>query len=574
MNACAFINTATEQQIPVDQAFQLTVNFQNTNSIIAHWNMPNGYLLYQNRIKIKTSPQSSATIGTPFIPPNDTLKQASVNGEAVFENYANAYIPIQSRGYGLLKLLIHYQGCKGENYCYPPVNKLAIINLNTGQIAIKDAPEKHTASIGSDNASHITNILRHKNDFWVILSFFGFGLLLAFTPCVLPMLPILFGIIVGQNPKGHAKHTFILSSLYVLSMAITFAIAGVIAASIGKSLQAFFQNPIIIVGFSLIFVLLALSLFGVFELQLPAFIRDRLFKTNQDQKPGSYWGAVIMGGLSTLIVSPCVTPPLIGALIYIADTGNVTLGGIALFALGLGMGVPFIILALLGTKAIPKAGMWMNTIKPIFGFIMLGIAIWLLGRAFSGPVALFLFGALFIGAAIFGGLFRSSKTPLRHVWRIITLLFFIYGVILIIGAASGNDSLITPLESASHHRVTFIQVKTPQELQTQLNLAKKHHQKVVLDFYADWCTACQEMEATTFTNPMVIEHLKNYRRLQVNLTHNDKGVWAIAKQFKVYAPPSLVFYNSNGELMPSAQIFGKVSATTLLFHLKNQNMEE
>jgi thioredoxin:protein disulfide reductase len=557
-------NTASPQ-LTGDQAFNLTVEFQNGSTLVAHWNMPPGYMLYQKRIQISAAKNSSATIGKPMIPPNDTLKQASVAGNPVFENYANAYIPIKYKGDGVLRLLVRYQGCKGEQYCYPPVTKLVTAYLNSDRITVADAP---AAPMHISKTNKIAHLFSGHNDFWIILSFFGFGLLLTFTPCVLPMLPILFSVIIGQNPKGHAKHTFILSSLYVLSMAITFAIAGIIAAVIGRSLQSILQNPFVIIGFSLFFVALAFSLFGAYEIQLPSWIRDRLFKTNQEQKPGSYWGAIVMGGISTLIVSPCVTPPLIGALIYIANTGNMLLGGFALFALGLGMGAPFILLALLGSKAIPKAGQWMNVTKPIFGIMMLALALWLVGRLLPGTLVLFLFGVLAVGTAIFGGLFRSGKTLWQMIWRVITLILFLYGLMLMIGGAMGNDSFITPLETQSHHSVTFIQVHNMKELDNQLQRAKQHHQKVILDFYADWCTACQEMNTSTFVNPAVIQALKSYRRLQVNLTQNDKARWKIAKKFNVYAPPSFVFYDTNGKRLDAEQIFGKVSARDLLAALR------
>jgi thiol:disulfide interchange protein DsbD len=397
---------------------------------------------------------------------------------------------------------------------------------------------------------------------WVtIASFLGFGLLLAFTPCVFPMIPILSSIIVGQGHKLTTRRAFALSLVYVLAMAFTYTVAGVLAGLFGGNLQAAFQDPWIIGTFAALFAVLSLSMFGFYELQIPLAVQNRLSKMSNRQAGGTYLGVAIMGLLSALIVGPCVAPPLAGALIYIGNTGDPWLGGMALFALSLGMGAPLLLIGTSAGRFLPRSGAWMNTVKAVFGVTLLAVAVWMLERVLPGEVTMILWALLLIVPAIYLGAlepFKVEATGWTKLWKGVGLVMLIYGGILIIGAASGSRDVFQPLRllassgggtgavAANDHALPFRRIKSVTDLDREVAAASDQGRPVMLDFYADWCVSCKEMERFTFSDKDVQLALANATLLQADVTANDEDDKALLTRFDLYGPPSILFYGSDG----------------------------
>ncbi len=412
-----------------------------------------------------------------------------------------------------VKIKIQYQGCAEAGICYPLQKK--IISINT----LKPGFEMTTVTknVSSENSAEkevelseqdaLADFLSKENNFLILITFFGLGLALAFTPCVFPMIPILSGIIAGQGEKVNTHKAFIISVVYVLAMAVTYTIVGVFAGLTGENIQIWFQNPWVLSSFAFIFVLLALSMFGFYELQLPSRLQSKITELSNKQKGGNYIGVIIMGFLSALIVGPCVAPPLMGALIYISQTGDPFLGGIALFFMSLGMGLPLIIVGTSAGKYLPRAGVWMDGVKASFGVMMLGIAIWMLERVLPGIISLWLWALLFI----FSGVYIGALTPIHDNttgWarfrKALGLVMIIYGTVLIIAASSGSTDLMQPLkglssgasEATNKYSTTHLQFKkitSKKQLDQALATAKQNGKNVLLDYYADWCISCIEL---------------------------------------------------------------------------------
>lgn len=497
------------QPLPVDEAFTLSAQ-ANKQNVILHWKVAAGYYLYRDRISLKPSQNINLPAGI--------TKEDDILGKyQVYEDKLILTVPAAT------KLIVNYQGCAASGFCYPPVSKLVSISGGVINITNLDNASASPLSIADAETAQdkATQLLVERNWFLILLGFLGFGLLLAFTPCVLPLLPILSGIIVGQGKNLTTKKAFSLSFAYVLAMAIAYAVAGVIAGMAGSYIQAFLQNAWVLGTFSLIFVLLAFSLFGFYELQLPANWQEKLTNLSNQQKGGTYFGVAAMGALSTLIISPCVTAPLIGALTYIGKTGDAVLGGVALFVMGLGFGVPLLILGTAGGKLLPKAGRWMNIVKAVFGVLMLLMAVWLLARI---PAV---------------DNFIESKFT----------------------AASTTQTL------------SFKRIKSVQDLENELALAKAEHKPVMLDFYAEWCIACKQMARTTFKDPQVHAALSNAVLLQADVTANDKMDQVLEKQFNVIAPPTIIFFDATGNELANKHIIGEMTAKEFLSFLCTKLIE-
>jgi thiol:disulfide interchange protein DsbD len=414
-----------------------------------------------------------------------------------------------------------------------------------------------TQNITADSEQgHAEQILKNKNWVIIIAGFLGFGFLLAFTPCVLPMIPILVSIIVGQGTHITTRRAFSLSLAYVLAMAVTYSVAGIIAGLLGSYVQAYLQNVWVIGAFSLLFVLLALSLLGFYELQMPNKLQRKVLSLSNNQSGGTYIGVAMMGILATLIASPCVTAPLIGVLSYIAKTGDATLGALALFALGLGMGIPLLIIGTLGGKFLPKAGAWLVSIKMIFGFLMLGLAIWLIERIIPAAVSLLLWSLLIFTFSIYLGVFTvKPKNVLAFSVKIISILLLSYSMILAFSIYIGNHNSFNPLQvktlrgSINQPALTFKHVKNRSELSAAMVLAKAEHRPVMLDFYADWCPDCKALDKNTFSDLSVIKLLNNFNLLRGNLTDAKAEDNELAKSFDILGPPRILFFDENGKLM-------------------------
>jgi thiol:disulfide interchange protein DsbD len=436
---------------------------------------------------------------------------------------------------------------------------------------------KSVSSSSSNNSSpadfqseqdRIAHTLASGKGWITVAAFYGFGLLLAFTPCVFPMIPILSGIIVGQGSSMTAKQAFTLSLVYVLAMAITYTIAGILVGLSGENIQVWFQNPWVLSTFAGIFALLSLSMFGFYELQMPNSIQSRLTQLSNKQQGGTLVGAAIMGLLSALIVGPCVTAPLIGALIYIADTGDAFLGGVALFSLSMGMGTPLLVIGTSAGKLLPKAGYWMDATKAVFGVLLLGVGIWLLERILPIEIIMALIGVLLIVSAIYMGAIDAIKQEASgwfRLWKGVGLVMMIYGAMLLIGAASGSKSILQPLKGVTlagtgleqnQHELKFEQIKGMAGLKTVLETAQREKRTLLLDLYADWCISCKEMEAYTFTDAQVQTALNNVILVQADVTQNDEADQQLLKELGLFGPPAILFYTSNGQEQRPYRVVG------------------
>ena len=409
----------------------------------------------------------------------------------------------------------------------------------------------------------------------VLLTFFGFGLLLTFTPCVLPMIPILSSIIVGQGDKVTTGRAFVLSLIYVLAMASTYAVAGVLVGLSGENVQAWFQNPWVLGAFAALFVALSLSMFGFYELQMPAFVQEKLATISNRQRGGTYTGVAVMGLLSALIVGPCVTAPLVGALIYIAQTGDAVMGGAALLSLGLGMGVPLLLVGTSAGKLLPRAGAWMDSVKAVFGVMILGLAIWMLERVLPLAITMALWAVLLIASAIYMGALeplREGVSGWRRLWKALGLVMLLYGSLMLIGAAGGGTSLLYPLKgmigvpgggataTAPAHEIEFRQVKGIEGLERVLAEASAQQRPVMLDFYADWCISCKEMEAFTFSDERVQAALAPAILVQTDVTDNDELDKALLKRFGLFGPPAILFFGDDGVERRNFRVVGFMKA--------------
>ncbi|MEW8344184.1 MAG: protein-disulfide reductase DsbD, partial [Candidatus Thiodiazotropha sp.] len=479
-----------------------------------------------------------------------------------------------------------YQGCAEIGVCYPPISKqftLSLPAISAAQASeIADTTTAAPASPAGEPVSEldqITDTLKGGSTLLIVGAFFLLGLGLSFTPCIFPMIPILSGIIAGQGDKITTQKAFTLSLVYVLAMAITYTVAGILAGLFGGNLQAYFQDPWILSAFALVFVLLALSMFGFYDLQLPSSLQSRLSEASNKQRGGTLGGVAIMGFLSALIVGPCVAPPLAGALIYIGQTGDAMLGGLALFALSMGMGAPLIAIGTSAGKLLPRAGSWMDAVKAVFGVALLGVAIIMLERIIPAELAMLLWGMLFIVSAIYMGALRNLEIEAsgwQKLWKGLGFVFLVYGTLMLVGAASGGKDTLQPLRgiaivggsgAAGHQELAFKRIKSLDDLQREVAFASSQGRPVMLDFYADWCVSCKEMEKYTFSDPQVIDTLSNTHLLQADVTANDDVDQALLQgHFGLPGPPAIIFYGSDGQERRNYRLVGFMPAAEFSQH--------
>lgn len=570
------------QPLTLDEAFQFSAMTKDYQTAVLQWKIAPGYYLYRDHFKIRAINAGKMTLAPPILPQNYLDKKIpSVGTLAVYQG--NIYIiqPIFDSNKSNITLQVSYQGCSKKGFCYPPTSRVVSLNLADNYMTpvqgfVMDLPPTKSQQTNQNNSltnvinpqDKITHLLSSDNLFGIIIGFLIFGILISFTPCVLPMIPILSSIIIGQGKISHSR-SFILSLAYVLGMAITYAIAGIIFGFIGGSVQAAFQKTSVIIVFTIIFVAMALSLFGLYNLELPEKWRTKLANLGNHQKHGTLLGVALMGVFSTLVLSPCVTPPLVGVLAYISQTGNATIGGVALFIMGIGMGLPLLLIGAFGPKLIPHTGQWMVTIKNIMGFLMLAVAIWMLSRIISDTITLLLWGLLLLGCGVSLGALSSTKTRLQLFKKLIALILFIYGIVLIIGSIMGNTNPFQPLSThqcAQPKNITFKVVKSVNNVTDEMS--KNINKPIILDFYADWCVACKEMDDLTFSNPKVQQAMKKYVLLRANVTQNDATDKILEQHFSVVAPPTLLFFNSHHKEIKSARIIGYLDAASFLQRLK------
>lgn len=577
-----------------EEAFEFSAEVKDGEILVARVAITEGYYLYRDKFVFRVLDAADARVAKVVLPPGKAKTDPFMGATEVYQGEAEIQIPIelsrQSTAAETVTLEASFQGCSAiHGICYPPVTQkisLDLPPLGGGQTSTIEADpnpfSEEQVAIPSTPQDKIVQTLFHDQIGVTLTVFFGFGLLLAFTPCVLPMIPILSGIIVGQGAKITPRRSFMLSLMYVLAMALAYTAAGVIAGLVGQNLQATFQQPAILIGASLVFVLLALSMFDLYHLQLPAHLRTRLSNLSQKQAGGTLLGAALMGLFSALIVGPCVVPSLAGALIYIGKSGNAVLGGSALFALSMGMGTPLLVLGTSAGKLLPRVGAWMQSINYFFGVLLLAVAIWLLSRILPQEVTLLLWGALFIICAVYLGALEAlgpDATGWRKLWKGSGLISLVYGILLIVGAASGGSAAwwqplrglsVANLTDKSHTEgLDFRPVKGPEGLQAALQGAGDR--LVMLDFYADWCVDCKRMEATTFSAPAVKSALRNIVLLQADVTAYDSQDKALLRQFSLYGPPSLLFFSPHGAELKKARLVGMASPEEFLKHLQRVN---
>ncbi|BAW79504.1 thiol:disulfide interchange protein [Candidatus Nitrosoglobus terrae] len=580
--------------LKVDEAFIYKTVVTDSHTLMAQVDIVDGYYLYRDKFTFQIINASKTSILAVQLPPGKTTDDPFMGATEIYPGKTTVNIPItlnrQDTDPETVTLKASFQGCSAiHGICYPPATQeisleLPASSVNAGgdsSTAINPiSTTEERADIALPAQDYIAQILFQDQSWLTLVAFFGFGLLLAFTPCVFPMIPILSGIIIGQG-EITTQRSFILSLVYVLAMALTYTVAGIIAGLVGSNLQATFQHPAILIGASIIFVLLALSMFDLYQLQLPAYLQNRLFNLNQKQKGGTLLGTGLMGLFSALIVGPCVAPPLAGALIYIGETGNAFLGGAALFALSMGMGAPLLLIGTSAGKWLPRTGSWMQPVKYFFGVLLLAVAIWLLSRILPHPVIMLLWGALFLISAVYLGaleVIRPNTTGWGKLWKGVGLISLVYGILLIIGAASGSGTEWQPLQGLVATRsannpitetLSFRSVKGLEGLQNALEQNKDR--LIMLDFYADWCVDCKRMEATTFRDPNVISELSNIVLLQTDVTAYDDKDKALLNQFSLYGPPSILFFGLDGTELKGTRLIGITSPQEFLAHLQRVN---
>ncbi|MCD6212596.1 MAG: protein-disulfide reductase DsbD [Sulfurovum sp.] len=503
-------------------------------------------------------------------------------GDKVFEKEIFINIPvkeIESKVQGDYTLEIEVLGCNERGICYQPFVK----SFNFKGVEA-DVFDKISSLTKEGNTAKIADVLSSESSFFVILLFFIFGLLLALTPCVFPMIPILSSIIVSQSGEGKPSvaKAFFTSLVYVVSMALTYTVVGVVAGLLGADIQAAMQNPWVLTVFAAMFVALAYSLFGYYEIGLPASWQSKISKASDDAgQKGGIAGTAIMGLLSALIVGPCVAPPLGGAVLFISHTGDALLGGIALFVMSMGMGMPLLLVGIGAGKFMPKPGGWMTAVSQVFGVMMLGLAIFMLGRILPDMVTMILWSLLFMGSALYMGIFNPSTATqgAKKLFQLLAIVFMLYGASLFVGALSGSSSIIKPFEKFTQVGVAVAGATTasPEDKESHrgysiarlMKEVKASDKPVVVDFGKDSCTACAELEHITFPHPKVQEQLKNFTFIKIDLTDNSDDDKALLKEFELFGTPNIIFFGKDNKYIAEKSLTGFIKPEVFAEHLKS-----
>ena len=571
--------TSSEDEIlDPEVAFRIDTEV-DSSAFVADFVIAEGHYLYQDKMQISVT-SGEVTAGELVLSEAEVKFDPIFNKDlAVYHHTANVRLPVINTTGGDTEATfkVGYQGCSEiSGICYPPQTKTYTVSIPFISDAAASTQGASDGAIAEQD--RIADALKSDSTWITIAAFFLAGVLLAFTPCVFPMIPILSGIILGQGKDITTSKALMLSIVYVLAMALTYTVVGVLVGLSGENIQAIFQNVWVISLFALVFVGLSLSMFGFYELQMPASIQGKLAEISNSQEGGNLIGVAIMGFLSALIVGPCVTAPLIGALIYIADTGDAVLGGLALFSLSMGMGAPLIAIGASAGKLLPRAGAWMDAVKAVFGVLLLGLAIWLLERVAPAALTMGLWGALLVVSGIYMGAIDSltpDTTGWRKLWKGIGVILLVYGLAIFVGLASGNRSVLQPLQGLGVSSGTSVQATSKLPFQNikgldGLNaaLAAAEGKTVMLDFYADWCVSCKEMEAFTFSDSQVQQTLSNTVLLKADVTPNDEQDKALYKHFGIFGPPAIMFFDAEGNELRDHRVVGFVPADQFDAHVR------
>ncbi|MEJ2514936.1 MAG: protein-disulfide reductase DsbD [Gammaproteobacteria bacterium] len=559
--------------LPADEAFRFSAYRDPGGRLALNWDIAPGYYLYRGETRVTLD-------GEPLpaeLPPGKAKYDEFFGDVEVFYDGLSVTVPVP--GSGMAK--VAYQGCAEDGICYPPMTRtvdLAGLGISSAAAAEPGAPGASASAAGqAPEQDRLAALITDGNLLAVAGMFFGLGVLLAFTPCVLPMVPILSGLIIGQGPDVTVRRAFTLSLVFVLAMAITYTVAGVVVAMLGHNLQATFQHPGVIIVFSAIFVALALSMFGFYDLQVPSALQTRLSQASNRQQAGTLAGAGAMGFFSALIVGPCVAAPLAAALIVIGQSGDPFRGGAALFALSMGMGTPLLAFGASAGKLLPKAGPWMDTVKNFFGVLLLAVAAWMLERILPPAAALAVWAGVFILGGVFLGALDSAGegTPGRRLARGLGLMSLVYGGVLLVGAAAGGSSPWQPLAGLSGgpapattaQESRFRPVKSLADVRRELETASAAGRGVMLDFYADWCVDCKRMEKYTFGEPAVQAALGDMVLLKADVTANDDRDRELMNHFGIFGPPATLFFTGGEELRP-LRLIGFMPAEEFTEHVR------
>lgn len=578
LNKKAQLDIGQSEFLKVDAAFQFKSELTDSG-IKLSWKIEPYYYLYLERFKFKAANEKTV-VGEPQFSQKGEPKEDPYFGLVhVIHDELEVFLPITlGKDISEDEIKVSYQGCAEAGLCYPPKNQYLLftskstesdknINSKSEQLNIK---KENTQTENFEDASGIFNFISNSSLPLIVGIFFLLGLGLTFTPCVFPMIPIITSIIAGQQKPTTSK-SLALSSAYVFGMALTYASAGVITGLLGAgaNIQAALQSPYILSFFAAIFVLLSLAMFGLYELQLPAFIRDRLNNTSQNLSGGHITSVFFIGALSALVVSPCVSAPLAGALLYISSTADAVIGGASLFALGLGMGVPLIIIAVSGSKLLPKAGQWMNRVKYVFGVMLLAVAIWLLSRTIPANISMILWALLIGVSATQMGAFDSAKAGWPRIAKGLGLILALYSAILIIGALSGAHDPFQPLSkftntgnkqtnSTALEHVKFNVIYNQEGLEKERLIAKNLEKPMLVDFYADWCISCIVMENTVFPLPEIKSKLEGFHLVKADVTENTTENQELLNSFGLFGPPSILLFNAHGIENKELRIVGEI----------------
>jgi thiol:disulfide interchange protein DsbD len=583
----------TPKVLPPQQAFPYSLSATGEH-VVLRFDIPDGYYLYRNRFGF-SSTTPGITLGSAEFPAGESHSDEFFGKQVIYRRQFEIRVPYQrASGMQRMGFALKLQGCADVGLCYPPQNWNTELNLPAGVAAAAGGgsgegtgadvrertaggaePERRQVS----EQDRFTSVIL-DGSLWALLGvFYVAGLLLSFTPCVLPMVPILSSIIVGQGAAVSAWRGFSLSVAYVLGMALTYTGAGALAALAGGQIQAAFQKPWIIVLFAALFSVLALGMFGAFNLQMPSAIQSRIAGLANQQKAGTYVGTVAMGALTALIVTTCVAPALVGALAVIGQQGDVARGATALFALSLGMGSPLLVMGASAGHVLPKVGPWMNAVKGVFGVMLLGVAIWLLERVLPGGSTLALWALLVFLSGVFLGAFEplpQGPTPASRLAKGVGLLACLYGALLLIGATLGGENPLKPIprtllgagsNARAEEALGFQSIESVAELESALKAARVESRPVIVDFAAEWCVSCKEMEAYTFPDPSVIAALAPFVLLRADVTANDADDKALLQFFASFGPPTIAFFDARGNEQRDFKLVGYVPPADFAAHV-------
>lgn len=557
--------------VPVDQAFPFNA-YQQGDKVFLDWQVKQDYYLYQHRLSVSGE---NVAVGELKMEDGQPYKDEFFGEVNIYTTPLFVEVPLADYQDGA-RLIVQYQGCAKAGFCYPPETRVVDLTSFQSSAGDQSAPSGNTSSAPTDTpakpsqpVSKESSLASSLSDsWWTPLLFLALGVGLAFTPCVLPMYPILTSIVLGSGKLSHGR-ALGLAFIYVQGMALTYTLLGLVVASAGMQFQAAMQHPYVLIGLSVMFVALALSMFGAYTIQLPSAVQTWLNNLSNKQQGGSSLGVFAMGAISGLVCSPCTTAPLSGALLYVAQSGDLLTGGVALYALALGMGIPLILVAVFGNKLLPKAGNWMDRVKTLFGFILLAAPIFLLERILPETWATGLWSAL--GLAAFGWLYHVKNSLPFGGWKQSAV-----GIIAVLGLfASAQPALnywFGGHTEQAQPSIQFTRISTVDDLNSQLEQAKLTGKPVMLDFYADWCVACKEFEKYTFHQPDVEAKLRNFVLLQADVTKNLPQDIALLKEMNVLGLPTIEFWDASGQHISNARITGFMQAAPFLQHINAHSL--